>query len=170
MEQEVTTNTETTTTEKKQLTPKQKFIVRLVAYVLFGLLCPCAFLIYRFNLFQSTDKIAIGGWGIMVFIIVFLFAKSTIQWLYKGMKFSIWKQVISGFVKVILPLLAVLIVVFCIKNSLDLFLQALGCIIVCECIAIPINPLPQWYYEKKGEEIEGVIDAVVDKIFSRGSK
>jgi len=152
--------------EKKQLTERQKFWIRMALYVIFGLILPCAFIIWRCDLFGGKP-VTLGFWGFIVILIVTLFSTSCLRWLRKGLKFCMIKQVIDGFIKIILPLTTVLLFVVVIKDNVDLIIQCLGCIIACELVAIPLNPICQWYYKSKGEEMEGVMDMAIDKYFTR---
>jgi len=156
-----------TAEEEAKEKERKIFWYRMCAYIMCGLLAPCGFIVWRFDLFTKTNQIAMGGWGIIIVLICTLFASSTLKWVYKGMKFSIYKQIITGFCRVILPLIAIFFVAYSIKDSIDLFLQALGCIIGCEFIAIGVNPLPEYLYKQKGEDVTGLMDVFVDKFFTR---
>lgn len=164
---------ETILTEEELMAQEEKkekakiFWCRLSAYIVTGLLAPCGFIIWRFDLFTKTNQIAMGGWGVILILIFGIFISSTLKWIYKGMQFSIWKQIITGFCRVILPLLCLFLIVYSIRDSIDLLLQALGCILGCESIAVVVNPLPQLYFDKKGEEIGGLMDVAIDKYFTR---
>ena len=50
-------------------------------------------------------------------------------------------------------------------------LQVLGCIILCEIIAIPLNPLPKWAYEAQKntriEERKETADYIIDSFFKK---
>ena len=68
------------------------------------------------------------------------------------MKFSIWKQIITGFVSIILPLTIVLLLVTEIENHIGLVKQALVCVIICEIVSIPLNPFPEWLERRRVEQ------------------
>jgi len=154
------------TKTKKSLTPRQKFWIRFLAYAVFALVLPCVFIVWRFELFKPSST-SIGGWGFILVFIIVAFASSVLRWVYKGMKFCWIKQVLSGTVRLILPLCALLGFLLVIKDNINLMVQTLSCIIAFEMIGIAVNPLPQWYYDTKGEEIGNVMDMAIDKYFTR---
>lgn len=158
------------TKKTKELTPKQIFWIRFVFWAVFACILPAAFIVYRFDLF-SGNKASIGGWGIFAILIVAVFIISLLNYIRKGLPYSMTSQCIKGFCKVILPLLAVLLIVWCIRNNLDAFIQSIGCVIVCETIAVPINPMPKWIHDNMSEEeqkkFENITDIVFDKWFEK---
>jgi hypothetical protein len=98
---------------------------------------------------------SLSGWGIVGILIVFFFVKYVLKMLKTGLPFSLFTQCISGILKVILPLVCVYMLVEALKGSIDYFAQALAFTIVCEIIAIPINPLPKWLADTRTEQLNG---------------
>lgn len=162
--------------EKKSLAeehPKTIFISRAIAWFMFAGILPFVFIAYRFSLFHTVSKIQIGGWGIIAILIIGVVAITFLKYLKiaMGIRYSYLGQVVKGFFKVIIPLLIVAVIVYNIRNNIDLFLQALGCVICCETIAIFVNPFPKWIWDlqknvKETERKEGV-DYFLNEWFSR---
>lgn len=82
-------------------------------------------------------------------------------------KFTYLAQILKGVLKVVLPLLFILVVAVIFKSkmswieeNINLFIEAIGIILVCESVAIVINPLPKWAFDNN---IDGIID-IADKI------
>ena len=50
-------------------------------------------------------------------------------------------------------------------------LQAVGCVIVCEVIALPLNPLPKWAYDMQKEtrdsEKKDTVDYLLTEFFRK---
>lgn len=164
--------TTTTTTEKKEetkkLTPKQVFAIRMVCWVLCALIIPVAFIIFRYDLFTKISKVQFGGWGMIAIIIIFTFIAVLGKYLKRGFKkYSLVGQIISGVIKIVLPLVALYFILVNIKDSIDLFLQALAVVIISETIAIPINPMPKWVYEQSKGEAQDTIDYFFKKYDER---
>ena len=67
---------------------KKQFWTRISLYAFIGLIIPIVFLIWRFQLFKkvSTSGIAVGGWGVIVFIIFVVFFSSMLKAIKKGLK------------------------------------------------------------------------------------
>lgn len=144
---------------------KKEFTIRLILWILFACLLPVGFICWRYNLFTKIDRISFSGWGILGIIILAVFIYVLIKYLRSGLtEYSMFKQVLNGITKVILPLSIVLGVSVAIRNSLDYFIQSLCATIVCEIIAIPINPFPKWVQEKSDGKYENMMDILVNKL------
>lgn len=157
--------------EKKKLPKKTKiFIVRVVLFAVFACVLPFCFIAWRYQLFKKVDSISLSGWGIVALIIIFCFIKYIVKTIKKGESYSMTTQVITGFVKVILPLVILYIMLNSIKGSIDLFLQALCVVIISEGIAIPINPLPKWAFDNHINTQEKTMDTLVSKFWKGKEK
>lgn len=153
--------------------PKTVFAIRLVLFVLFAVIIPVLFITYRYDLFKPSSGTSLTGWGILVIIIIGVFFLSVIKILQRGLrvKHVFAAQCISGVCKVIIPLLVLFIILKGISSNVDSFLQVLGCTILCEMFAIPINPLPKWVFDQqkelRAEERKNTVDYLVDSFFSK---
>ena len=153
--------------------PKTVFISRFILWTIFACGSPFAFIVWRFELFQRISKFQIGGWGLIAIVIVAVFVFTVIRYIKLALsaKYSLIGQVLGGFCKVIIPLLTFLAILISIRNNIDLMIQVVGCVTVCEAIAIPLNPLPKWAYEcqknVRAEERKETMDYLLDGFFSR---
>ena len=138
--------------EKCDEHPKTVFGIRLALWTLFSAVLPFIFIAWRYGIFQPSSKIKLSGWGIIGIIIIIVFLITLISYLSKGMKQSLFKQCVVGFFKIILPLLILLLLVVEIENHISLVKQALVCVIICEVIGIPLNPLPDWLEQRRIEQ------------------
>lgn len=156
--------------------PKTTFWSRFVLWSVFACVLPFSFIVWRFKLFHAISKMQIGGWGIIAIVIVLAFAISIIRYIKMALssRYTLIGQILGGFCKIILPLLAVLAILYSVRENIDLMLQALGCVTLCEAIAIPLNPLPKWAYEAqkdaREEERKDTMDYLLDGFFSRKNK
>ena len=130
------------------------FWVRFLIYVLFGMAIPVAFLIWRFKLFEKINSVSVGGWGVVVILIVVIFFIKMLKYIKKGLPFSFWTQLITGYLKTVIPLLALVLIVYCMRNSISELIQFLVVFITCQVIAVPANPFPQWIHDNKLDEEE----------------
>ena len=155
--------------------PKTIFWIRFVLWFACACGLPFFFIAWRFELFHSISKLNIGGWGILAIfiVVVFLFVLIRYVKLLFNTKYSLLAQCLNGFCKIILPLLTLLLIFKSSKDNIDILLQVLGVIIVCEAVAIPINPLPKLVYEKqkdvKAEERKETVDYLINSFFTRKS-
>lgn len=141
---------------------KQIFIVRLIIYVLFGLINPSIYLICRFNLFSVMEQRQIGIWGIIFIFFLLGFFVNMIKQIRKGMTYSLFTQCLDGIQKILIPLLIAIVCIYLSKDFIDEIFEFLIVVFVCEMIAIPFNPLPKWCYEHKIEQTAFSIRNVLD--------
>lgn len=144
---------------------KQNFIIRACMWVLFSCVIPVLFIGYRYDLFKKAGELQLSGWGLIALVIVFVFCITFVKYIKSGMtEWSMLKQVLNGVGKVIIPLMGLLCVIMAISSNIKYFEQALCCVIICEAIAIPINPFPQWIYKKTNGKLESTLDFLANKI------
>lgn len=151
--------------------PKSTFITRAILWAILAGGLPFAFIAWRYGIFKDSGSIAISGWGIIGIVIAAIFVFVLAGYIRKGLKPGPFKYLANGFCKVVLPLVILLIVVEGVKRDIALFEKALIVTTVCELIAIPVNPFPEWLAkrqsEMKLEEQEGVFEAMWNKFFAK---
>ena len=131
----------------------KQFVIRFIFFTLFACILPFTFIAWRYELFAKVDEISLTGWGIIGILIVAIFCIYVLNAIKKGMPYSMFTQVVNGILKVEMPLVLVYLTLSNIQSTIDLFMQCLICVIVCEAIAIPINPLPKWIKDNlKGDK------------------
>lgn len=126
------------------MSEKLKFTIRLVSWLLVALAAPIIFMIVRFEMFQTVTKVSIGGWGLVLIIFVAVFLLYILKTIEDGFMDGIVKQTFKGIRKITVPLVIVIIALNWLDNCLDELLEFLIFITICETVAIPINPLPEW--------------------------
>ena len=156
--------------------PKAFFWIRFASWFVFACALPFSFVAWRFDLFKAVSKIQFGGWGIIAIVIVAVFAFTIIKYVklaFSG-KYSLIAQILDGFCKIVLPLLLCLIVLYSVRDNVILMIQVLGCVTICETVAIPLNPLPKWAYEKQKDVRDGerkdTVDYILDSFFKKKSE
>lgn len=120
---------------------------RLVTYFIFSIAIPVGFLIWKFKLFSKISTISIGGWGIVAIIIIAASFISMLKYIKEGLPFSFVTQCINGVIKIIIPLVVTLLIINTLKDSIDELINFLVVFIFCQCVAIPVNPFPQWTHD-----------------------
>ena len=108
---------------------KKRFWIQFAIFASVSFLVPMVYLIVRYNLFQptTTTGVSIGFWGIVVIGILMCAVAVLVKFYLEGMKtkWSWAKQVIEGFVKLVLPLLFVLFVLIWLGDNIGLVKEAL---------------------------------------------
>lgn len=154
---------ETSNAENTDLKEKKVFIARTILFCIFGCVLPFVFIAWRYDIFGGT-RIALTGWGFIAVIIVFFFVVYCLKILKNSIPFSMTYQILSGFIKVILPLLLVLLIVNGIEDNIRQFKQALIVTILSEGIAIVVNPFPKFMHDKGIEKTENLMDTFITKL------
>lgn len=151
--------------------PKTVFGIRFALWVTFSAILPFIFIAFRYGIFTNESKISLSGWGIIAIVIIIVFIITLVRYLYEGMKPGLAKQCVGGVCKIVLPLVVLLLLVVEIKNHIQLVEQALGCVIVCELVGIPLNPFPEWLerrrIEQGKEKAETLSDIFWDTFFKK---
>lgn len=152
------------------INPKVKNIIifwtRMVGWVVMSCVIPIVTFSVKFGLFQKTtveldslgnvvrtSSTALNGWGLVSCILV----GYTISVILKEViaaypQYSFTKQCLTGFTKTVLPLIVGFFVCMFLNGVIQNLMFCLGTLAVCQAIAIPLNPLPKWRYEKAGVE------------------
>lgn len=144
---------------------KKVLITRIISWCILAGIAPVVFIAWRYQLFGKVTKMNIGGWGLIAIVIAGVFIFVVGKYIKKAMdvKWSMAGQCVSGIFKVLLPLIGVYVCLYCVKDNLENFLQALLVVIVCEALAIPVNPMPQWVYELSKGETQDIFEFALNK-------
>ena len=147
---------------------KKIFIVRAILWSMFACFIPVTFIGWRYDLFKKVGSLQLSGWGLIAIVIIFVFLYVVVKYVRAGfVEWSMLKQIINGVVKVVIPLGALLAICIGLRNSLDVFIQALSYVLISEVIAIPINPFPEWVWKKSQGRFESAVDFVAEKLYNR---
>lgn len=124
---------------------KKQFWIRMSVYVVFGLLAPLGFLLWRFDFLKNVSEgTKLSGWGTFAAVFVVIFFLRLMKTVRKGMPFSYFTQALDGIIKVVIPLVILAVILNFMKNFMDEFYQFLIVLIICEIIAVLSNPLKEW--------------------------
>ena len=88
-----------------------------------------------------------------------------IKFYLEGMKckYSLFKQILQGVIKLILPLTLLLVSLIWLGDNVNMIKEALYVIIPCEFVAIVVNPLPKWCFDNNIEGISEIADKILSK-------
>ena len=144
------------------------FWARMIGWLATGVGVPITTFAIKFGLFDTygytvtTDElgnitdshVAINGWGIISCILIGVAALNIISEIIDAYSntYSLTKQCLMGLKNRIIPLAIAIGVCYYLKWVME---QVIFCLIIIgtsQIAAIPLNPMPQWKYEKKGRE------------------
>ena len=140
---------------------------KLVAFLACSL-SPAIYLIIRFNLFEKKNMVEMNLWLVLAVIVFASVLSVIIYYCVSAIKtrYFWWKQLLVGFVKVILPLIVLLAVTTWLSNNISLFKEFIIVTICFESLAIIINPFPKWCFDNN---VDGLAE-ITDKLFHRDVK
>lgn len=150
---------------KKALSEKGKFWLLFGLWCLFACILPICFIGWRYDLFGGNAELRLSGWGLIAIIIAFAFGMAVFRYAKIAFKaeFSYLWQCVSGFFKVVFPLLLVALALNTIKTDVDRMVQALTVVAIFEAVAVPLNPMPRWVYDKT----QGAMRSPIDYFFKK---
>ena len=131
----------------------KKFILRVLVWLVFVAVIPIVTIIDKYDMVKN-GTLKYTGWGIIVLAIITVVVMVMLGYYLKTMKWSMTKQVIAGVRNVIIPLGLLFIGAGLIASNIENIRYILIVSIISEAIAIPINPFPQWVYEKNITDIK----------------
>ena len=128
-------------TEKKMT--KKEFWIRFGIWFFLAVAVPFTYVACAYGLFENKGT-TLSGWGVvaLIFVIVMLF--NIIKQARAGFpKGTMARQCIDGYL-ILIPIFGALLLVHSVKNSLAEFEKFLIVMILCEAVAVPVNPMPKW--------------------------
>ena len=160
------TNNEVMTQEEKK-TKIKIFIARLTGYIMFGLLFPFAFLVWRFGLFQQTNKLNIGGWGVVAIIFAAVFFAKLVKQAGDCVESTFVKQVFQAIGKVLVPLLAVTLCLYAVGDFWKELINFFIILTICEPVAYVLNPFPEFLAEKEKEDKKNGLISIIELFWDK---
>lgn len=173
------------TVRKSKSTQIFIFWIRLVLWLCASCVIPISTFAIKFGLFKKdasiTDSlgnvitppsISLNGWGIVSCIIIGYTINAVCKELIAAYpKYSLAKQWLTGFTKTVLPLIVAFYICMFLNEVLTHVMFCLGTIAVCQFVAIPLNPLPKWRYEKSGvEDYSSMLNCLTEFVKSKNVK
>lgn len=140
---------------------KKLFIVRLIIFICF-LLIPPIYLIFRYDLFQKVSKVNLGGWGILAIMLVAISIFFFLRYLIKGKTYAYWKQILKAVLYVLVPCFTFYMILYISKDYMERLMELLIIVMTSYFVAMVVNPLPQYTYEKSRGEFESWVNYALD--------
>ena len=157
------------------------FWIRMFSWLGVGCGVPIGVFAYKFGLFTrsevfydelgnviATPNISLNGWGIISALLLGSFVTSILKDVADAHSgYSLVKQCYVGITKT-MPLIIAYMVFYFLRGAIDSVMFCLMVLILCRLVSIPLNPLPQWKFEKQGKEnYDTVIDIVTETVKER---
>ena len=163
------------------------FWLRMIGWVVAGVAAPITTFSIKFGLFTeygyqavTTDElgnvtgmhVALNGWGIISCALIGFTIISVLNEIIDAYskKYSFTKQILIGLRNRIIPIAIAIAAFYFLKGCMEQIIFCLTVIGIGQLVAIPINPLPKWKAEKKGEEDYSDILTGLRKFLKRENK
>lgn len=155
--------------EEKKMT-KKEFWIRFGIWVTFAVVIPFVYLATAYGLFESKGT-TLSGWGVFAIVFVTVMLLYIVKTARDGMpKGTLFRQCIDGYM-LLIPIIVALVLVHNLKNTLESLERFLIVLVLCEAIAVPINPMQKWAYQNHVEQADGVLSkAFARTLFMRENK
>lgn len=144
------------------------FWARMIGWLAAGVGAPITTFSIKFGLFNTygyqltTDElgnvtgsyIALNGWGLISCILLGAAALSIISEIIDAYTntYSLTKQCLMGLKNRIIPIAIAIGACYYLKGVMEQVIFCLMVIGISQIAAIPLNPMPEWKYRKKGVE------------------
>jgi hypothetical protein len=131
--------------------PKTWFTIRLILFVLIGIVGPLAIIYSQYQMFSPRvpDSIKIHGWGIVALLVLAFGTYYVIGSLAKAFSNYFIRQIMAGLSKIIVPILLAYLLVNAVAANVDKIKIILLGSLLCEIIALPLNPIPPLIYKRE---------------------
>ena len=155
--------------EKPKMTRKE-FWIRFGVWIFFAVIVPFTYIAVAYGIFEAKET-TLSGWGVVALIFVIAMLMYIVKQAKAGLpRGSMARQCIDGYMA-LMPILGMAILINALKKSMDEFERFLVIMLLCEAVAVPINPMPRWGLEHNVEFFEGSIaKAMATAMFRRGEK
>lgn len=158
--------------ENKNKMSGKQFWIRFVIWIAVAILAPIGFMFYKYDMIvkthtEASDGYSMTGWGVLGCIIVTVFLLYVIHEAKKGLSYgSMLSQCIDGYA-LLIPGVVLIFLLDAIKDNIAAFEQVLIAFVICEAIAVPINPMRRWAFEHniemKGHFFTDIISKAIKK-------
>lgn len=126
---------------------KSEFWGKLILWLIFAAVIPVVTIIDKYDMVKN-GTIKYTGWAILVIAIITIVLMVMLGYVLKAMKWSMFKQIVSGIRNVLIPLAVLLVCAELIATNIANIKYILIVSIISESFAILVNPFPKWLYLK----------------------
>lgn len=153
--------------ESKQVEKELKkgnsiFIVRAIIFLML-LLAPAIFVFFKYECWNITSKMSLSGYAILGIILFGIGLYAFFRYLVFGGKWAYWKQVVKGVIKVLIPFIVVIGLIYV---SIDFLKELLIMLIfggLCFFSAYLVNPFPERAYKRSLGETADVVEYAIKR-------
>lgn len=170
---------ETTETKKDEVTEQgerkmslAEFWTRFAIWVVLALAVPIGYLAFAYGLFTTSKggDTCLTGWGTLAIAFACTMLLVIVNQTKKGLRWgSMARQCIDGLMALI-PLLCAIMLLDSVKGNIESFERFLIVTLVCEAVAVPVNPLRKWAEQNNVERAEGFIVRTIRKAIGKDDK
>lgn len=136
---------------------KKEFWIRFGIWALLAIVVPVTYVGISYGLFDAKGEHSLSGWGIIAIIFVSIVLIYIVNQAKAGMpRGTMARQCLDGYC-ILIPVFFAILLIHVIRNSLADFERFLIITIICEAIAVPINPMPKWGAQNQTDHAENTL-------------
>ena len=135
------------------------FLCLAVGWFILAVVLPVIFINSKYHLFVKTnDDLKFTGWALVGLLVLFIGLYALCSYIIDAysVKYRTWIKILKGFQRIILPLLLLFFMCSIINKNIETIENLLLEIIICEALAIIINPFPYFVYKHKNADTREV--------------
>lgn len=153
-------------TERKMT--KAEFWIRFGVWLALAVVAPIVYLAVSYGLFTfHEESTSLSGWGVLALVFAVSMLLYIINQAKKGMPSgSMAKQCIDGYMALI-PVFAFILLLQVIKTNVEGFQRFLIFMIICEAVAVPVNPIPKWAMQNHIDMAENFLVKTIKKAIGK---
>lgn len=156
--------------ESENKMSKKEFWARFAIWFAFAVAGPLVYVAVAYGFFVPSASLRLSGWGILAIVFMCLSLLYVIHEAKKGLpKGSFAKQCIDGYTALI-PMFFAILLLHTVRDSLAEFERFLIFTILCEAVAVPINPMPKWGAQYEDERQENTLFNALSRAFREKDK
>ena len=156
--------------EEEKKMSKKEFWLRFVLWFAFAVVGPLVYIACSYGFFVPSASLRVSGWGIIAIVTTCVCLLYVIHEAKKGMpRGSFAKQCIDGYTA-LLPMFFAILLIHVTKDAIAEFERFLIFTILCEAVAVPINPMPKWGSQYEEEKQERTLFNALSRAFKEKDK
>ena len=149
-----------------------EFWIRFAVWIILALAVPIGYLAFAYGLFTTSKggDTCLTGWGTLAIVFSCVMLLVIVNQTKKGLRWgSMARQCIDG-VMALLPLLCAIMLLDSVKGNIESFERFLIVTLVCEAVAVPVNPLRKWAEQNNVEHVEGFLVRTIRKAIGKDDR
>lgn len=154
--------------EERKISNKE-FWIRFGIWITLAVIVPFVYIGFEYGILtgEGSTSTRLSGWGIIGVIFLCIMVTIVVSEAKRGLPYgNMFRQCIDGY-SVLVWLLGFIMLIDKVKNNAESFEHFLIVVFVCECVAVPINPLRKWAEQNNIERGQNIFVRAMKKALGK---